>query len=142
MNPVSKLPGGLLPELIRFSLGSLIMLGCKILLMMGLQRLLSELPAYFVVQVILFFASYFLHSFLSFRREASYSGMWEYFKIIVGFQFVDWLFFAVIFTRFRIESTYVILMATVFVFLLRFLFVRRSFRRAARRDAPENGLPR
>lgn len=115
-------------ELVRYGSGSLVMLGVKILLMLGVERFLASLPAYLVVQVILFFGSYALHSKLSFHRATSYSGLWAYFKVIVVFQFLDWLFFAVVFTRFEIDSSYVILMATAFVFLLRFYFVRRSFR--------------
>ena len=54
--------------------------------------------------------------------------MVEYLRTMVVFQGLDYLIFAVIFTRFRIDATYVILMATGFVFILRFIFVRRTLR--------------
>jgi hypothetical protein len=116
-------------ELVRYGGGSLLVLGVKIGLMQLAMLALDELPAYALVQVGVFAVSYLLHSRFTFGTELNWSSAWRYGQTLVVFQLLDWIIFAVIFTRYRIDSTVVILIGTVIVFLLRFVFVRRSLRR-------------
>ena len=119
---------GIVQELVRFGSSSLVMLGVKLGLMQVALLVLTEIPAYAVVQVALFFLSYALHTRFSFGTRFSRRSLWRYFQTIAVFQGLDWLIFTVVFTRYQIHSTYVILMGTAFVFVLRFVFVRRSLK--------------
>jgi len=113
-------------ELVRYAGGSLVMLGVKLALMQLFLRFSTELAAYCLVQVFVFLGSYLLHSRLTFGTPLSWASLRAYLRTMVVFQALDYLVFAVIFTRFAIAPSYVILMATGVVFVLRFVFVRRS----------------
>jgi hypothetical protein len=132
-------PGQRLPrilELLRYAGGSLVMLGFKLALMQLFLLLSGELLAYCLVQIFVFLGSYALHSKLTFRTRFGWRSLRDYLRTMVVFQALDYVVFAVIFTRFAIDATYVILMATGVVFVLRFLFVRRSLRGARPTEPP------
>ena len=74
------------------------------------------------------FVSYALHSKFTFGTPFGRRSLWGFFQAMVFFQALDYLLFVVIFTRFGIESTLVILLCTGIVFLVRFVFVRRTLR--------------
>ena len=117
-------------ELLRYAGGSLLMLACKLGLMQLFVLFSREVVAYGLVQIFVFLGSYTLHSKVTFRTRFGWRSLLEYLRTMVVFQGLDYLIFAVVFTRYQIESTYVILMATGVVFLLRFIFVRRTLQRA------------
>ena len=122
-------------ELATYGAGSLLMLAFKLGLMRLFLLFSQELLAYCLVQIFVFLGSYVWHSRVTFRIGLSWRRMREYLRTMVVFLGLDYVVFAVIFTRFAIGSTYVIFMATGVVFLLRFVFVRRSLQGAtAARD--------
>lgn len=117
-------------ELLRYGGGSLLMLAIKIGLMQVALLVLTEVPAYALVQVGVFFISYLLHSRFTFDTKLGWTSLWRYLRTIIVFQILDWGVFTVIFTRYRIDANVVILIGTAVVFVLRFIFVRRSLRRS------------
>jgi len=116
------------PEFLRYAGGSGVMLLLKLALMQAAVLVLAEVPAYAVVQVAIFFASYAWHCRFTFGARFSGRGMGRYLRTMVVFQTLDWVLFSVIFTRFGINSTLVILASTAVVFVVRFIYVRRSLR--------------
>jgi len=123
-------PRSHLHEILHYGAGSLLMLAAKIGLMQGAIALLSELTAYAVVQVLVFVGSYLLHARITFDVRLSLRGLLTYLRTMIVFQTLDWLVFAVAFTRLGIDSVPAILTATAVVFVIRFLFVRRTLRGA------------
>ena len=117
-----------LRELARYAAGSGVMLLVKLLLMQAALLAASPVPAYALVQVFVFLGSYALHSKVTFGTPFGWSRLGRYLQTMIVFQALDWLLFAVIFTRWRIDSSLVILLSTAVVFVLRFVFVRRSLR--------------
>lgn len=115
-------------EFARFGGTSLIMLAAKLLLMQVALLIAGEIVGYALVQVVLFFASYVLHSRFTFGTPFSWRSLGRFFRTISLFQLLDWLLFTVIFTQLGIDANLVILVCTVVVFVLRYLFVRRSLR--------------
>jgi hypothetical protein len=126
MAPVSRRLEARTVELVKYGAGSLLMLAFKLGLMQLFLLFSRELVAYCLVQIFVFFGSYLWHSKVTFRIGLSWRRMVEYLKTIIVFLGLDYFVFAVIFTRYLIASTYVIFMATGVVFMLRFVFVRRS----------------
>ena len=120
--------GPLSREFLRYGGGSLAMLGIKILLMQLWLLALDEVPAYAVVQVFVFLISYLLHSRLTFGTRLGWRSLGRYLQTMVAFLFLDWFLFTILFHRLSIDSTVIILLCTGLVFVLRFLFVRRSLR--------------
>ncbi len=116
-------------EVLRFISTSGAMLALKICLMQLFLLVLTELPAYAVVQVWIFAASYLSHSFWTFRQPLGWRAMARFFQTIVVFQTLDYLVFSFLFTRYAINSTVVILLASAVVFVARFFFVRRALKR-------------
>lgn len=116
-------------ELLRYGGGSLVMLAVKLAVMQLALLALGEVAAYALVQVFVFLGSYAWHSRMTFGTRFSWASLGRYLRTMVVFQTLDWLVFTVIFTRYGIDSTLVILISTAVVFVLRFLFVRRSLRK-------------
>ena len=111
-------------------------LGFKLALMQLFLLFSDALLAYGLVQVFVFLGSYALHRKITFRTSFGWRSLRDDLRTMVVFQALDYVVFAVIFTRFTIDSTDVILMATGVVFLLRYLFVRRSLRGARPTELP------
>jgi putative flippase GtrA len=114
------------PEFLRYVAGSGVMLALKLALMQLAVRLLAAVPAYALVQVAIFFASYAWHCRFTFGARFSRAGLGRFLRTMVVFQALDWLLFSVIYTRFGLDSNLVILLSTAVVFVVRFVFVRRS----------------
>ena len=115
-------------ELARYAAGSGVMLLVKLLLMQAALLVASPVPAYALVQVFVFLGSYVLHSKVTFGTPFGWGSLGRYLQTMIVFQALDWILFTVIFTRWRIDSSLVILVSTAVVFVLRFVFVRRSLR--------------
>ena len=65
---------------------------------------------------------------VTFGTPFGWGSLGRYLQTMIVFQALDWILFTVIFTRWRIDSSLVILVSTAVVFVLRFVFVRRSLR--------------
>lgn len=125
-------------ELARFGLTAVVMLGLKLGLTHGLLPWLHPLAAYLIVQVILTGISYALHARFTFRQQHSLRSFSRYARVIVLFQILDYLLFAVLLEWLQWDTTFSILSATVVIFLVRFLAVRRSFRASPTDSSPSS----
>jgi putative flippase GtrA len=123
-------------ELLRFGLTALLMLALKLGLTHLFARGLHPLGAYLLVQAILTLVSYAAHARFTFRQARSWATFLRYARVIVLFQALDYLIFAVLLAGFAWNTTGSILAATVVIFLLRFFAVRRSFRTLRDEPAP------
>jgi putative flippase GtrA len=118
----------IIPQGLRYAINCGISLLFKIALFELTLLIVREEIAYGTIQILVFFFSYLLHSKSSFKAKLSLKAMWEYFKVLVIFQILDYLIFVIVFAYFGISSHLSILIATLILFFLRFLMMRRAFR--------------
>ena len=114
-------------QVFRYGLNCGLSLGVKVLLSHLFFLFLSEQVAYAVVQVPLFLFSYFLHATRTFKTGLSWGGMFSFLRVVIVFQLLDYGVFTLAFSKFHIQSTLSVLIATLVIFVVRFYFVRRGF---------------
>jgi len=118
---------GVIRQVFRYVLNCGVSLGVKVLLSHLFFLFMSEQIAYAVVQIPLFLFSYFLHATRTFKTELSWVGMFAYLRVVFVFQLLDYGVFTLAFSKFEIQSTVSVLIATLVIFIVRFYFVRRGF---------------
>ncbi len=112
---------------LRYAVNCGISLGVKLALVKLLFLAMDEQIAYAVVQIPIFVFSYYLHSKRTFLTPMSVGGMFRYLRVMVVFQIIDYAVFTLAFSKLGIHSMLSVLIATIIVFVVRFLFVRRGF---------------
>ena len=117
----------IIPQGLRYAINCGISLLFKIALFELALFAVREEIAYGLIQIFVFLFSYLLHSKSSFQTNLSLKNIWEYFKVVVIFQILDYLIFVIVFAHFGISSHLSILITTAILFFLRFLMVRRAF---------------
>lgn len=117
----------IIPEGLRYAINCGISLLLKITFFELISLMVREEIAYGLVQIFVFFFSYLLHSKASFNARLSFKTMWEYFRVLVIFQILDYLIFVIVFSYFGISSHLSILVATFILFFSRFIMMRRAF---------------
>lgn len=111
----------------RFSCSCALALGSKLGTMWLCLKLFSPMMSYLIVQVVVFFISYLLHTFFSFKSaELSLTAMWRYFTTVISFKVVDYLVFSVIFAYFHIDAMAAVLIASLLIMVVRFTAVRKA----------------
>ena len=112
--------------LVRYALGSVSVLGLKLIITWLLLNAATLLLAYLFVHIAVFFISYAIHARWSFRVPFSLFGVRDYFKTVIAFKIVDYLLFSVFFKLFNIEALWCVVLATLAVALVRFVFVKQA----------------
>jgi len=128
-----------LTQFARFSCSCALALGSKLGTMWVCLKIFPAMVSYMIVQVVVFFVSYLLHSTVSFRsREISGETMWRYFTTVVSFKAVDYLVFSVVFAYLGIDAMAAVVIASLLIMMVRFTAVRKALIRG-RSEAPDYG---
>jgi putative flippase GtrA len=116
-----------LAQFARFACSCAVALGSKLGTMWLCLKLFPAMVSYLIVQVVVFFVSYLLHTFFSFKSQKLSSGtMWRYFTTVISFKVVDYLVFSVIFAYLQINAMAAVLIASLLIMLVRFAAVRKA----------------
>lgn len=116
-----------LAQFARFTFSCAIALGSKLGTMWLCLKLFPAMVSYLIVQVVVFFVSYLLHTYFSFKSRGLSSGtMWRYFTTVISFKVVDYLVFSVIFAYFQINAMAAVLIASLLIMVVRFAAVRKA----------------
>lgn len=113
-----------LTEIIRFGLGSLIVLIVKIVLTSLLAEYTSATLAYALTHLAIFFLSYFVHLRSTFQQEHTAKRMWAFFKAVIFVKVLDFVIFSIVLDKFQISSA--VVFATVCMTVFRYLVIRRG----------------
>lgn len=116
-----------LTQFARFSCSCAVALGSKLGTMWLCLKLFPAMVSYLIVQVVVFFISYLLHTFFSFKAaKLSLGAMGRYFTTVISFKVVDYLVFSVIFAYFHIDAMAAVLIASLLIMVVRFTAVRKA----------------
>jgi len=99
----------------------MLMLVSKMGLQLGFEALhLNPFVAYALVHTIVFFLSFALQVGFTFKHTLSLGSLAKYFRMVILFKAIDYAVFAGVFGFFEISSPWAIVVATLFLFLIRF----------------------
>lgn len=116
-----------LAQFSRFTCSCAVALGSKLGTMWLCLKLFSPMISYLIVQVVVFFISYLLHTFFSFKsQKASLTAMWRYFSTVISFKVIDYLVFSVIFAYLQIDAMAAVLIASLLIMVVRFTAIRKA----------------
>lgn len=115
-----------LMRFIRYGINSACVLGIKLLLAVGLMRVLDAYAAYFIVHIIVFFVSYYIHSRHSFSIRMSWRSMKRYFWAVIAMKLLDYVVFVLAFGYFKITAIESIILATLVIAVIRFFVAQRA----------------
>lgn len=133
MNAISRrITATTLAQFTRFTCSCAVALGSKLGTMWLCLKVFSPMVSYLIVQVVVFFVSYLLHTFFSFKSaELSLGAMWRYFTTVISFKVVDYLVFSVIFAYLHIDAMAAVLIASLLIMVVRFSAVRKALIRGS-----------
>ncbi len=110
----------------RYSMSCLLSLGIKLILFELLSYQWGEQLAYGLVQIPVFFSSYYLHSANSFQTPMNWRSVWNYLKVGILFQALDVLVFSIAFQYFNIHDQVSVFLATSLMFVVRYFWIKRA----------------
>lgn len=110
----------------RYGMGSFFVLGVKLIFTYLALFLLNPLWAYLLVHILIFFVSYKVHTVWSFRVQGGTTSMLSYLRTVLIFKAADYFIFSVVFSLFGIQALWCVMIATLFVAIIRYACVRRA----------------
>lgn len=124
---------------IRYGMGSSFVLGVKLIFTYLALFLLNPLWAYLLVHVLIFFVSYKVHTVWSFRVQGGTTSMLSYLRTVLIFKAADYFIFSIVFSLFEIQALWCVMIATLFVAIIRYACVRRALEGSATIPSRANG---
>ena len=114
-------------SIVRVAAGSATFLGFK-LAWVGANEAFGLLPpylSYMILHAVLLLIGWFFHSLVSFRQSLGLVGFFRYSQTVFAFKALDFLVFSVLAYAGDVASVFAVLVASAFLFLLRFLVLSR-----------------
>lgn len=119
-------------EILRFARSSILVLGLKLLLLYGLTYVVSAPVAYAITHGLIFFASYFLHTYWTFKERPSWASLYRFFLAVFLIKLLDWSIFTTLYTYITgLNEILIAVLSTVAVGLLRYVFIRSALRKGS-----------
>jgi hypothetical protein len=109
----------------RYGLGSVFVLGVKLALTYLFLVFFNPFWAYLLVHVFVFFVSYWVHTTWSFRVQDGAANILSYLHAVLAFKVADYVVFSVVFSLLHIQALWCVIIATLFIAVIRFACVRR-----------------
>jgi len=116
-------------QLVKFGTTSAALLVAKLLLTRLFLLFENALVAYALTHAVIFFASYFGHSYVTFRQRIGRDHLWRFFRAVILLKVLDYLIFSLLFVYWDIHSSWAIISATLIVGFIRFFTIRTALLR-------------
>lgn len=110
-------------QFFRFSVGGLINICSKILLVSLFGLFVPPFINYLLTQIVILFFSYFYHSKITFRSPISRSHFIKFTQCVMGLKILDYMLFTASVYVFQQQNTHAVIIASVAVFFLRYLIM-------------------
>lgn len=111
---------------LRFCANCVLALCFKLGITWILIRYMNGMLAYFFAHIGTFFVSYLMHARYSFRARYGLASLFAYMRAVIYFKIIDYSIFSIAFAYLEIDAVWSILLATLFLLIIRFGITRKT----------------